>query len=462
MTEYTPLTLIESAEVDGAIVDVLMADTILAVASPGSIELASFNSDMSPDLGPKRGPINRIQASQYGLLPGLTDHHLHLRASAVQANSLDVSPHQVRDLHALRDLLLKQPGDGWLRCTGYHESSLGELTRQDLAGLDRPLRIQHRSGKVWILNDVGLDVLGVEEGSHAGIERDARGRATGRLFRMDGWLDERLERTALDLSELRSTLLQYGVTRVTDASYKNTRHDTRELNALLDPIDVYCMGAEVEGQLKVMLDEDALPDLTVLARQIDQAHRAARGVAFHCVSRIEILFAVAALKLAGVHLEDRIEHGGMIPVELFKDLQDLSLPVITQPGFVYARGDEYLQSIEPEELSDLYRYQSLLDEGIQVVASSDAPYGPLNPWQVMAVAVTRKTSTGREVGAAEVVSPEEALSGYLRPAPKAPIAMISVGAPADVILLDRSWEEARRQLAEVRVQHTWVGGVCVS
>ena len=58
--------------------------------------------------------------------------------------------------------------------------------------------MQHRSGALWMLNSAACRALGLDAGADApGVERDGRGRATGRLFRLDAWLRERLGEEAL-------------------------------------------------------------------------------------------------------------------------------------------------------------------------------------------------------------------------------------------------------------------------
>jgi predicted amidohydrolase YtcJ len=174
------------------------------------------------------------------------------------------------------------------------------------------------------------------------------------------------------------------------------------------------------------------------------------------VSRTELVLALSALAATGHHPGDRIEHGALVAEDLFEMLKDSSCPVITQPGFIYTRGDQYVEEVE--ELEDLYRFKTLIDAGIRVLASSDAPYGPVDPWLCMATAVERRTASGHLLGEAERVSPEQALSGYLRSEPRAPIRQIVAGAPASLCLLDRSWADARRDLACVKVVATWQDG----
>src|SRR4029434_3852455 len=132
-------------------------------------------------------------------------------------------------------------------------------------------------------------------------------------------------------------------------------------------------------ELKVLLDEAALPPLDHLVGQIGRAHAAGRGVAFHCVTRTELVFALAALETAGSR-RDRIEHAAQVPDAVLRLLAKLRPTIVTQPGFVHAHGDRYRRDIASCEHDELYRYAALLRAGVPVAPSSDAPYGPANPW----------------------------------------------------------------------------------
>ena len=150
----------------------------------------------------------------------------------------------------------------------------------------------------------------------------------------------------------------------------------------------------------------------------------------------------------------------MIFDDVLPMLRALNLSVITQPGFFYDRGLQYQQNLAEHELAHLYRYQTLLDAGIKVGLSSDAPYGPLNPWQVMQSAVARVTAEGEVIGARDRVTPEQALAGYLSnaSAPGGVVRRVAVGEPADMCLLTRPWSDVKNDLSAVLVSHTVVAG----
>jgi predicted amidohydrolase YtcJ len=134
--------------------------------------------------------------------------------------------------------------------------------------------------------------------------------------------------------------------------------------------------------------------------------------------------------------------------------------VVTQPGFVLDRGDDYLRDVDPRDLPDLYRYRSLLDMGCTVVPSSDAPYGPLDPWTVLRAARDRRSATGAPVNPGEAVPVETALGGMLRPLEDlaAPPRRVEVGAPADLVLLAAPLAEVLADPSAEAVVGTWVAG----
>src|SRR5215469_18889662 len=72
-----------------------------------------------------------LYASGGTVLPGLHDHHVHLRSAASALDSFLVGPPGVSTEAELTQILSNAtPGpDGWIRAVGYHESVAGELDR---------------------------------------------------------------------------------------------------------------------------------------------------------------------------------------------------------------------------------------------------------------------------------------------------------------------------------------------
>ena len=395
----------------------------------------------------------RLDAEGGAVIPGLNDHHIHLFALAAASRSISCGPPGVRDAGQLQRVLTDAPGTGWIRGVGYHESVTGILTRDvlDRLGGDRPIRIQHRSGKMWFLNSAAERELGLTV-------------PDGQLFRGDALLRERLAtdadfRNAVEATSRR--LAAYGVTGITDATPTNDTATAR----LYEDLDlcqrVNLMGDEslATGSLKIMLDDAALPDLDALVARIGKAHERDRPVAFHCVTRTEIVFALSALCDAGTVPGDRIEHASVTDaatMALFRDTprNPTDLTVVTQPNFIAERGDAYVADVPTADHDNLYRCRGFIDAGIPLGAGTDAPFGDPDPWAAMGAAVNRRTADRRVLGAAERLTPERALALFTTPLadPGGKPRRIVVGAAAALCVLRRPWAQARLSLdrADVR------------
>ena len=460
--------LIRNAEIEGRRVDVRCAGgRVLEIAD---------------QLARRPGSEHDLDARGGALLPGLHDHHLHLLAMAAALESLDCGPPAVRTPDELRQRLAEAEPDrtGWLRGRGYHDSVAGALDRSRLDALraDRPIRIQHRSGALWMLNSEALDRLGLEptESLPKGLERDAAGRPTGRLFRLDGWLRSRLpSRPEPTLGAVGRALTRCGVTGVTDATPTNGPAEQALLEAaqrcgelpqrilLMGGLDLGDPAPDSRltiGARKRLLDEHALPDLAELVHWIEDAHALGRPVAFHAVTRTELHFALAALEQAGSRDGDRIEHASVAPDETLERIRQLALTIVTQPGFVAERGDAYRRDVDPRDLGILYRVRGWLTAGIALGGSTDAPFSAPDPWRAMRAAVERRTPDGEILGTHERVTPEQALALFTTApqCPGGPVRRVRAGETADFCLLDLPWAQARRQLARERVRATFVAG----
>jgi predicted amidohydrolase YtcJ len=431
-----------------------------------------------------------LDAAGGALLPGLHDHHIHLLALAAARASVRCGPPQVCDARGLArtlsDAVLQRPRDAqWLRAVGYHESVAGPLDHDALERLcpGVPLRLQHRSGALWMVNTVGLARLGlgatagarVPDDVPAGVERDSRGRATGRLFRMDAWLRERWQASAPpDLAAVGRTLARFGVTGVTDATPGNRSSEAALMAAAVARGDllqrIRIMGDEslvpppqsgVElGERKLVLAEHDLPDFDELRASIESAHHTERCVAIHCVTRAELALAASALAAAGSRPGDRIEHAAIAPPELARLLAKLELCVVTQPNFIRERGDAYLSEVAPEDRPWLYRCQGLLNAAVRLGGGTDAPFGDPDPWLAMRAAVDRRSLGGACLGSGEALSPDRALALFTSTpdAPGGPPRRIGAGTPADLCLLDRPWRSARGDLSSSYVCATIARG----
>ena len=461
--------LIRDAEIEpGKLVDVRIVDSRILAMGTGLV-------------------LNRgeslFEAHGRGLMVGLHDHHMHLMAYAAALESIPCGPPQSNSANELTqkfEVRIQQCTPGytdWLRGIGYHESVAGDIDR---AWLDRivphlPVRVQHRSGRLWIFNSCALQKLGVRDDDGADPLERVAGHLTGRLYDGDGWLRARLPSLLPSLAFASHELARFGVTGITDAGVNNGLSEFRhfvaehkrgnlqqdvlvrggtELGAALNTEGIQC------GPTKLYLRETELPSVESFCARVLQSRAAGRAVAIHCVTLVELVFALAAMQRCGTHAGDRIEHASIAPPDVLTMLAEQGLIVVTQPNFVHERGDVYLAEVPSTELPWLYRGQGFIKAGIALAAGTDAPYGNANPWLSMAAAVDRKTRHGLEMGKTEALTPKQALALFTGDPlfPGGPRRTVRAGAAADLCLLDRNWLEACADLASVSIDATFKDG----
>jgi predicted amidohydrolase YtcJ len=439
---------IRRADVDGRPVDVRWRDGhVLSVLPAGARP-------------PDRDSVAVVDAGGGALIPGLHDHHIHLLALAAQRTSVNAGPPAVTTVHELVRILTtacETAMSGWVRAVGYHESVAGDLDALALdrlvpAGREVSIRVQHRSGQLWILNQRALDAAGVGRLPHEGIERDDRGAPTGRVFGLDDVLRGLLPEHPLDLPAIAAELASYGVTGVTDLTPTGSASDVellaRHATDQRFPLRVTITGGLAldpraapqldRGPVKFLPIERDLADVDALGAGIAAAHASGRPVAVHCVSRVGLVVAIAAWRAAGAMPGDRVEHGAVIPDELLDDIADLGLTVVTQPNLVAERGDQYVADAEPDDQPHLWRCRSLLEHGIGVAGGTDAPFGDPDPWRAVGAAVDRTTPAGVVLGADERLPVERAVALFLgRPHDPTDRRRVRAGEHTDLCLLDR-------------------------
>jgi predicted amidohydrolase YtcJ len=118
----------------------------------------------------------------------------------------------------------------------------------------------------------------------------------------------------------------------------------------------------------------------------------------------------------------RFEHVPICPPALADEMAHLEVSVVTQPGFIRASGDRYLQDVEPHFLRWLYPIRTLIRAGVNVRAGSDAPIGPVDPLIGIRAAVNRTTESGARVAEAESITVDEARQLYAATAAEAQAA----------------------------------------
>jgi predicted amidohydrolase YtcJ len=388
------------------------------------IRVTAHIDEVADSLTPRRAETV-FDAAGGTVIPGLHDHHVHLRAAAAALDSVHVGPAKVRSRADLADVLATAPVgvDGWIRAVGYHESAAGPLDRTVLDDLKDavPVRVQHRSGVMWFLNSAGLAAVGLPA------------HPDGRLRSYENWSDA-VARRDISLAAVSRRLLGFGVTGVTDATPGLgadeivTLTEEHRHGGLLQRVHWLAPG-------KRILHDDSL-DLDELTDWVARCHRESGAVALHCVTATQLVVTLAALRAAGTRPGDRIEHAAVVPADSIAELVDIGVLVVTQPNFIAERGDQYLADVDAADQPALWRLASLLKAGARVALSTDLPFGGADPWAAMRAAVRRTAPSGAVLNESECVAATTALTmfaGHLE-RPDVP-RTIDAGQPGDLCVL---------------------------
>ncbi len=105
----------------------------------------------------------------------------------------------------------------------------------------------------------------------------------------------------------------------------------------------------------------------------------------------------------------RIEHAQIISEKDLIRFKDLGITAVIQPQFFASDRKWAIDRLGAERMKNAYRWKSLLDAGIHVLASSDSPVEDANPLQAIQLLQTRD---GVDDG--EAISLEQAMQLYLK------------------------------------------------
>ena len=206
---------------------------------------------------------------------------------------------------------------------------------------------------------------------------------------------------------------------------------------------------------------------------VDEAHAAGRQVAVHAVGERAVAAATDAIEAAlrarprGDH-RHRIEHCSLLPEGLAKRLARAGVVVVSQPSFLFERGDRYLRLVPEEQRARLYAFRALSEAGVTLASGSDAPVTAPEPLRSVAAAVDRRTAAGGELTADEGVESAEALRWWTANAAYAGFleserGMLRPGLRADLLLTSKDPTScAPDELRELSVERQWVAGRAVT
>lgn len=480
----------------------------------------------STDIRSMAGASTR-RVDLYGrtLIPGLIDAHAHIwKIGHLLTTMVDLR--RTRSVGEILALLPAAQGrlgaSAWLLGRGYNEANLAEgraPTRAELdrAVSDRPVVLTRTCGHIYATNSVALARAGITRDTPdpAGgvIGRDATGEPTGLLHETAmGLINRHLPPPTRDdyaamIGAGLTHQLSLGITSTNDAGVSpellavyrwmdregmlpsrvnvmalrkvdgvgvvplperfvsdRLRVDTVKfladggLSGATAALSVRYRHADTRGVLRFERDE-----LLALARE---AHVAGLRVATHAIGDVtidQVLGVYAALGTG--RLRHRIEHFGLPSAAQLALAARLNVIAAPQTIFLHELGKNFRQYLPDPLFARTYPVRAMLDAGITVALSSDAPVVENdNPLQGMRSAIDREDGAGAAILPEQAISATEALHAYTMGGAVASgdddnRGSLAPGKWADVAILSGNpLAVAPRGLTGLRVEATYLAG----
>ena len=163
----------------------------------------------------------------------------------------------------------------------------------------------------------------------------------------------------------------------------------------------------------------------------------------------------------------RVEHASMPTPYALKTAAEADIAFVTQPVFMYAEIERYLENLGKEWLQATFPMQDILKAGIRMAFSTDAPATPIadayNPFICIKSAVTRIAGNGYDCGQKQAVDIETAIRLYTAEGAYvmgfADTGTLKKGYKADFIILDKDiLKIPADDIDKVRVESTYIDG----
>jgi len=155
-------------------------------------------------------------------------------------------------------------------------------------------------------------------------------------------------------------------------------------------------------------------------------------IAIHCIGDKAMEETILALKKVNnsIRSKVRIEHASLTPPDIISELRNYKpKALVVQPHFIVS--DWWIEQRLGPRVKYAYAFKSLIESGLLLAGSSDAPVEPANPWLSIRATVDRSH---------EALTLNEALTLYTyggRVALSEEYPYLSVGAPADIQIYNK-------------------------
>jgi predicted amidohydrolase YtcJ len=501
--------------------DALAADgeRILAVGSRAEVEAAARRGSRRVDLGGRT------------LVPGFNDAHAHAwKLGQLLTGVLDVrGTDSLASLQAsLRGFAARLPEGAWLQARGFNEAFMKEgqpPARWDLdaAVADRPVVLTRVCGHALVANSRALAVAGVGAASASPpggrVERAADGEPTGLFYdtamglvsahvpapteaeyeaMVRAFGRHQLERGITSSSDcgVRPELLQayramegrgaltqrlnvMPLRRLDGATVNLALPDRSATDRLrIDTIKLFADGGLSSATAALReryrhADTRGVPRFEAgeLRELMRETHAAGWRLAVHAIGDEAIDRVLAGYESLGPEVSrrrHRIEHFGLPDAEHLGRAARMGIVAVPQTVFVHSLGRNFRQYLPERLLARAYPVRDMMEAGITVALSSDAPVVEEDsPLLGIQAAVLRRDADGHLIAADQSIGAAEALRAYtmggaIATGDEGNRGSLGPGKWADLAVLSEDPTAVEPEaLSAIRVDMTVVGGKIV-
>jgi predicted amidohydrolase YtcJ len=202
-----------------------------------------------------------------------------------------------------------------------------------------------------------------------------------------------------------------------------------------------------------------------------EAHAAGFRIATHAIGDValdQVIGAYEAVHQRKPGLRHRVEHLGLPSADHLRRLKAIDAIAVPQTVFVHALGRTFRRYLPDDFYPRLYPVRAMLDAGLTVALSSDAPVVPDdNPLLGMKAAMDRRDAAGDSLAPEQAITPYEALYAYtmggaIASGDEANRGSITPGKWADLVVLSGDpLATPPDELLNIHVDQTYLGGKLV-
>ena len=468
-----------------------------------------------------------IDAGGKTLMPGFNDSHIHIwKVGNLKTFMLDVRGVKSKDelVQLIKEYHQKNPHLQWITARGFNEAAWQEKSMPtkdelDKTGIEKPIYLMRTCAHIAVCNSKALEMAGInnttvspaggtiqlgEDGTPNGILNEtALGLVTNIIPPYS------IEDLKIMIRACREELYQYGITAATDPAvdpllikaYKEMNEagelgfrlnifpiifpdGSNEANPIPEPyssdfmqintVKFFADGglsgktSALKKQYKNSGEQGVLrldkERYTQLSRQCMEK---GLGVATHAIgdAAIEMVIDVYEQLHKDFPLAiKRIEHLGLPEKKHLEAMAASNIACSMQTIFLDELGKNFMEYLDDDYLSQCYPVFSVLQHGILMSLSSDAPVVKnFNPLKGIYAAITRCTNEGAVIAAGESISITQAMKAYTSSAAaiggENRFGSLQTGKLADFILLDKNpLTTPVNDITQIKVLQTFVDG----